>query len=222
MLAGGENERQVRVRRIREADPQPGELLRREARSRPAGIGRDPGTLGPRHPADPAAGEAQPAIDPVYEERAVQEPAGGHPALRVTDQPEGPEAAAEAVHDQVDHVPEMLVVGLGDPVPGRLRRGRGGGGDDQGASVGIVMRREVQALPGPERAAAMQVEQECQRPPGVVGDVQVELAAGGLIDDRLMAHSDLLAYPPCRLERDSKIIDGNCAPGEIPPRHRFG
>jgi hypothetical protein len=44
----------------------------------------------------------------------------------------GTEAVAEPARDQADHVLEMPVVGLGDPVPGRLRRGRGGGGDDQG------------------------------------------------------------------------------------------
>ena len=49
----------------------------------------------------------------VREERAVQQPPGSHPALRVPDQPERTEAVAEPARDQADHVLEMLVVGFG-------------------------------------------------------------------------------------------------------------
>jgi hypothetical protein len=116
----------------------------------------------------------------------------------VTDQPERNDGVrAEPLQDQVDHVLQMLVIGLRDPVPRRLRRGGGGRGDDQAVRVRVVVRGEVQVLPRAERAAAVQVQQERERPArDVVGRVQVELPAGGLIDDRLMAHSDLLALPP--------------------------
>jgi hypothetical protein len=102
--------------------------------------------------------------------------------------------------------------------------------------IRVVVRREVQVLPGAEGAAAVEVQQEGEGSAGcgVVGRVQVELPAGGLIDDRLMAHGDLFAAPASAarraaarlLEHDSKILDSNWLRGEAsrrtcPARDRY-
>src|SRR6185436_18880239 len=66
-----------------------------------------------RIPAETAAGEAQPPVDAVLEERRADQAVGGQAALRVPDQPEGLDVLlAELLADRADDVIQVLLVRL--------------------------------------------------------------------------------------------------------------
>ena len=105
-------------------------------------------------------------------------------------EPERPDPVhPEALEDELDHITEVLVVGVRRPVTHRLGRLRGGSGNHEPVLVDVVVGREVAALPHTRRAAAVEIQQERQLALiGVGGTVQIELPAGRLIDAGLSRH----------------------------------
>ena len=65
-----------------------------------------------------------------------------------------------AVEHVVDDIAQMVVVRLADPAPRGLLGGRGGRRDDQAVFFFVFHGREIGALPGADRTAAVQAQEE--------------------------------------------------------------
>jgi hypothetical protein len=119
-------------------------------------------------------------------------------------QPEGPDVLrAVAVKDVLDDIVQVLVVGLADPAARRLLGGGRRCRDHKTIQVLEIGRREIQSLPGADRTAAVQVEDEGHRLAWsqVVWVIEVKLSPGLLVHGADMAHARSprsLCFRDCR------------------------
>ena len=106
--------------------------------------------------AQPAAGEAEPAVHAAREKIGAQEAVGSHAALRVADEPESFHVLlADLIDERGDDILQVLVVGRGPDARRRIRRG-----DDQAVFADVVEEREIVALPVAVGARAVNAENQ--------------------------------------------------------------
>src|SRR5208282_3781039 len=138
------------------------------------------------------ARKAEPAVHSVLEEVVIEQAVRRHAALGMANEPErGDVVLPIPVKHIVHYIAQMGVIRLSHPAPHRLLGGRRWRRDNQAILLLVLESREVGALPGADRTAPVQAQEEHHLVAGlkIVRIVKIELATGLFVHRADAAHA---------------------------------